>query len=103
MPGLLVTSGLIARRYFVSGSVQGVGYRMFAVGAAARSGVSGGYTRNLRDGRVEVFAMGDAAQLDGLRRELQAGPRFASVREVGEEPAELDERYAGEFQIEYDR
>lgn len=96
-----MTSAILARRFYVSGRVQGVGYRMFALSAAVRAGVSG-YTRNLRDGRVEVFAMGRLAELDTLKRELLAGPRFASVKDVVEEPAAIDERYAGDFQIESD-
>jgi len=93
---------LVGRRFLVSGRVQGVGYRIFAAGAAARTGVSG-YARNLRDGRVEVFAMGSPDQLAALASELAAGPRFASVSGVQAEPAAYDERYADDFQIESDR
>ena len=89
---------MFARRFLVSGLVQGVGYRIFAVGAAARIGVTG-YVRNLGDGRVEVFAMGSAEHLELLRDELRAGPRFASVADVIEEPAVRDERFAHDFQI----
>ncbi len=62
-----------ARRYYVSGMVQGVGYRYFAQGAAERLGVAG-YVKNLRDGRVEVYAAGPAKVLAALRTELDAGP-----------------------------
>jgi acylphosphatase len=54
----MLTSGMArkpesARRWFVRGRVQGVGYRWFAQRAAAELGLTG-YTRNLDDGRVEV-------------------------------------------------
>ena len=47
----------VARRYFVSGMVQGVGYRYFARQLAQRLGIAG-YVKNLRDGRVEVYVIG---------------------------------------------
>ena len=40
------------RRYYVSGVVQGVGFRYFALRAAQRLGLAG-YVRNLRDGRQD--------------------------------------------------
>ena len=43
----------VARRYLVSGRVQGVGFRYFAEAAARREGLHG-WVRNLPDGRVEV-------------------------------------------------
>ena len=88
-----------ASRYYVSGIVQGVGYRLFAQGVAENLRLSG-YVRNLFDGRVEVFAMGTASQLAKLRRELQRGPRLSSVSEVREEPAYADPRYANGFVID---
>ncbi len=80
--------------------VQGVGYRFFAQDAAERLGLSG-YVRNLRDGRVEVYAIGGAEQLAEFCAALQRGPSMARVAHVAEERAQLDERYAGEFVIEH--
>jgi acylphosphatase len=91
--------GLQARRYFVSGRVQGVGYRIFAQRAAEELGL-GGYTRNRADGRVEIFAMGPAPELCKLRLELRKGPLMARVAEVSEEPAIVDSRYSNSFSIE---
>jgi len=48
-----------ARRWFIGGRVQGVGYRYFAQRAASGLGLRG-YARNLDDGRVEVYAIGAA-------------------------------------------
>jgi acylphosphatase len=85
-----------AKRYFVSGMVQGVGYRFFAQAAADQLRISG-FVRNLRDGRVEVFAMATPEQHAELRAMLERGPRFSSVSEVQEEPAALDSQYDGGF------
>jgi acylphosphatase len=87
-----------ARKYLISGTVQGVGFRFFTQRAAARIKV-GGYVRNLRDGRVEVFVMGTSQQLRELRTVLERGPRFSTVAEVREEPAALDPRYEQHFVI----
>jgi acylphosphatase len=81
-----------ARKYLISGTVQGVGYRYFAQHAAAKLKV-GGYVKNLRDGRVEVFVMGTQQQLLELRAVLERGPRFSSVTEVREEVASPDPQY----------
>ena len=87
-----------ARRYFVSGIVQGVGFRYFAQRAAERFHVSG-YTKNLPDGRVEVYAIGTAEHLVKLRSVLERGPWGASVSGVAEEDAEIDSKYADDFSI----
>lgn len=88
-----------ARRYWVSGSVQGVGYRFFAVRAAQRLGLAG-FVRNLSDGRVEVYAIGETRELEDLRQELERGPRAAWVSGVAEEPADVLPRYSDGFSIE---
>jgi len=88
-----------AKRYFVSGEVQGVGYRFFAVRVAQRLGISG-FVRNLMDGRVEVYAIGDADQHEDLRVALEKGPRAARVSGVVEQDAEIVERYSDSFAIE---
>lgn len=88
------------RRYYVSGMVHGVGYRFFAQRIAERLGVRG-YVRNLRDGRVEVYAVGSEASLVALVRELQQGPEAAVVSEVVEEQADFDPRYERGFSIEF--
>lgn len=88
----------LAKRYFVSGMVQGVGYRFFAQNAAETLKISG-FVRNLGDGRVEVFAMGTPRQHSELRAMLEKGPRFSSVSEVRDEPAALEADYEGGFVI----
>ena len=90
-----------ARRYFVSGVVQGVGFRLFAQDVAERMGLSG-YTRNLRDGRVEAYATGAAKDLAKFRLALERGPSGARVSEVTEEPATIEPRFAKGFVITYE-
>jgi acylphosphatase len=90
-----------AKRFFVSGGVQGVGFRFFAERAAASLGVSG-FVRNLYDGRVEVYAIGNAYQLASFREALRHGPRMAAVDRVDEQDAELLKKYADFFTIERD-
>jgi acylphosphatase len=68
----------VARRFLISGHVQGVGFRYFTEAAASRDGIHG-WVRNLPDGRVEVAAEGEAAAIERLERALRAGPRGARV------------------------
>jgi acylphosphatase len=89
-----------AKKYLISGAVQGVGFRYFTQRAAARLKV-GGYVKNLHDGRVEVFVMGTPQQLRELRTVLERGPRFSSVTEVREEVASPDPQYEQVFEIGY--
>ena len=87
-----------AKRYIVSGLVQGVGFRYYTQGAAEKLRVAG-YVKNLPDGRVEVLAVGTPQQQAELRAALERGPRFSSVSEVLEEIATLDAQYENSFII----
>jgi acylphosphatase len=89
---------LIGRRYYVQGRVQGVGYRYFAQRVAGELGLTG-YTRNLEDGRVEVYAVGTQEQLSDLTGYLRKGPRLSDVRAIEEMEAPVLQ-YTG-FHIEY--
>lgn len=90
-----------AKRFFVSGRVQGVGYRYFAVSAAEKIGVTG-YAKNLADGRVEIYAIGTADQLRDFARELQRGPRHAAVDLIDELEAEILTAFRSGFLVNYD-
>jgi acylphosphatase len=70
---------LIARRFWISGRVQGVGFRYFAERAAQQTGVTG-WARNLADGRVEVHANGSPRQLSDFEARLRMGPPLADIR-----------------------
>jgi acylphosphatase len=72
-------------RYRVTGRVQGVGYRYFALQEAHALGISG-YAKNLPDGSVEVVAEGAAADVQAFEERLKEGPAFARVEVVDKEP-----------------
>jgi len=91
-----------ARRYFVSGLVQGVGFRYFAQDAAEQLRLAG-YVRNLRDGRVEAYVIGTGEEHKRFLAALKKGPRGAMVHGVAEEPAELLSQFEKEFSITYDQ
>ena len=67
-----------ARRFLISGRVQGVGFRLFAYDAAAREGLTG-WVQNRADGGVEVLAEGEGASLERFERALRHGPPRARV------------------------
>lgn len=88
----------IARKYLISGEVQGVGYRYFAQRVAARHQVVG-YVRNLEDGRVEVHAEGTPEAVEAIRHDLAAGPAHSVVEHVEELSLEPTRSYNA-FRIE---
>ena len=90
---------VLARRYTVSGRVQGVGFRNYVEHVAGNLKVDG-YVRNRRDGSVEVFAIGTPERLKQMRVALEKGPMMSYVADVREEPDTLDARYLGKFIIE---
>jgi len=91
---------MVARRYMVTGRVQGVGYRNFVEHTAGKLNVDG-YVRNRRDGSVEVFAMGTDEELQKLRMALERGPMMAQVGRVSEETSDVEAKYIGNFTVEF--
>ena len=73
----------VARRFVISGEVQGVGFRFFAQRSAARHQVRG-YVRNLEDGRVEALAEGPAKAVEEFKLDLAAGPSYSKVEHLEE-------------------
>lgn len=90
-----------ARRFYVEGMVQGVGFRYFAERTARQLGLAG-YVMNLHDGRVEVYAVGTPEQLTELKARLEQGPGAAHVRRVLEEEAAILDRYRTGFTVEFE-
>ncbi|MCO5087764.1 MAG: acylphosphatase [Methylobacteriaceae bacterium] len=70
-----------AVRIFVSGRVQGVGFRYFVAGEARALGLAG-FVRNLRDGRVEAEVSGSAARIEALIAACRRGPPGSRVDRV---------------------
>ncbi len=83
----------VAKKYLISGRVQGVGFRFFAERWAHQLAVSG-YVKNLWDGRVEVYAVAEAAALEEFKRRLAEGPRSGRVTGIEESDERVVERYS---------
>ena len=75
------SSDLVAAEIFVSGMVQGVGYRFFTQRAAEELNLSG-WVRNLPDGRVQAEAEGPRPRIEEWLARLRVGPRMSSVTDV---------------------
>ena len=71
----------VARKFVVSGRVQGVGFRYFALDAARRDGLHG-YVTNNEDGTVEALAEGEAEAVERFERALRRGPSRSRVERV---------------------
>lgn len=78
----------------ISGRVQGVGFRYFAVSLASRYHITG-WVRNLYNGDVEMEAEGNSTRLTLFLQEIQEGNRFVRVRnmEISEIPLAHDKDY----------
>jgi len=85
---------MATRRIFVTGRVQGVGFRDWVVRNAQRNGVTG-WVRNVRDGRVEILAAGEEDVLDRLIEGLDQGPPLARVDHVEAFPADDEKAHKG--------
>jgi acylphosphatase len=83
MPGR-ASQDVEARRWIVSGRVQGVGYRYYARQAAQALGVRG-WVRNLPDGSCELQVAGSAELLQRFHADLMRGPRGSRVDDIAEE------------------
>lgn len=88
----------VARKFFIRGEVQGVGYRFFAQRAAARHQVLG-YVRNCPEGMVEALAEGAANDVEEFKKDLVTGPQWSRVEQVEEISLEPTGLYAS-FRIE---
>jgi len=89
---------IVARKFIISGLVQGVGYRFFAQRAAARHQIRG-YVKNLSDGRVEALAQGSEKSVESFKHDLIAGPSFSNVEHIEETVVEPSGWYSA-FRIE---
>ena len=84
----------IARRYVVSGRVQGVGFRWFVLEAASVEGI-GGWVRNVPDGTVEIVAEGEADAVERFERAVRRGPGRARVDDVATDVVAPTGRFPG--------
>lgn len=76
---------------YISGFVQGVGFREFVKKEARKVGIVG-WTRNLSDRRVEVLAQGHETLLQDFVKIISKGPFLSEVKSVSidwQEPSEI--------------
>ncbi|KAF0104338.1 MAG: acylphosphatase [Rhodospirillaceae bacterium] len=76
-------------RLAITGRVQGVGYRDWAVATGQRLGLSG-WVRNCTDGSVEALVVGDDEAVGRMIEACRRGPALARVEAVDVEPVDLD-------------
>ena len=74
---------MIAKQVFYSGHVQGVGFR-YSVKQIAKGFDVAGWVRNLTDGRVELQASGEAAELAAFLTAIGESELRAHIREQTE-------------------
>ena len=72
-------------RLYITGTVQGVFFRTFIKSNAEKYNVKG-FTRNLEDGRIEVFLEGDADDVNKMMELCKQGPKHSQIKKVEEKP-----------------
>jgi len=72
-------------RLYITGTVQGVFYRMFIKENAEKLNIKG-FVRNLEDGRVEIFLEGDSEAVAKMEELSKKGPRHSQIRNVETKP-----------------
>jgi acylphosphatase len=77
---------IVARRFRVTGRVQGVGFRAFVLHAAEVDGL-GGWVHNTPEGDVEGVVEGDREAVVRFERHLSRGPARARVDHVAMDEA----------------
>ena len=76
-------------RLSITGRVQGVGYRDWAMATGQRLGLSG-WVRNRSDGSVEALVVGDDVSVGKMIEACRRGPTLARVDAVDVEAVDLD-------------
>jgi acylphosphatase len=74
-------------RFFVTGRVQGVGFRNFLLFEANALALDG-WTRNHADGSVEALAAGPEAAVEAFIEAARRGPSASRVDNLHEAPAD---------------
>jgi len=82
------------KRYhlYVSGIVQGVGFRWYSQKIGRKIGVYG-WVKNLPDGRVEIVVEGEDEKVERFIKELKEGYLGENIRDI----EKIEEEYKGEF------
>lgn len=83
---------------FISGRVQGVWFRAFVKDQSIKSNITG-WTRNLKDGRVEVMLSGEESDLELVCKALHKGPPLSRVDEVS--ISSIEHQHFNDFTISH--
>ncbi len=83
----------IRKHYYISGRVQGVGFRYRAYYVARSYGLTG-YAVNLDDGRVELEVQGEEALVRDFLGHVEEG-RFIHIENMESYDMEVDETETG--------
>jgi acylphosphatase len=83
----------------ISGRVQGVGFRYFAVSVAEKHEVMG-FVRNVPGGKVEIVCQGEEDELKSFMEEVKKGPSFSVITNTAVEEVPEYKKY-NSFEIKY--
>jgi len=83
----------------ISGRVQGVGFRYFAVSIAEKYDVKG-FVKNIPGGRVEIVCQGEEEELQSFLSEVKKGPAFSVITDTATEEIPEIKKY-NTFEIKY--
>ncbi|WP_024653046.1 acylphosphatase [Borrelia persica] len=82
-------------QYFISGKVQGVGFRFFTEQIAKKIGIKG-FVKNLDDGRVEIVVFSNNnEQIESFEKALKKGNGYSTIAQI--EKKILDSQYPFDF------
>ncbi len=95
-----MADGYYVLHAYVSGFVQGVGFRFFTIYRARKYNITG-WVKNLYDGRVEIEAEGKKQNLIPFLEDIRIGPSYGNVSGVSEEWHEIAFRRYRDFSISY--
>ncbi|AIJ30199.1 MULTISPECIES: acylphosphatase [Borreliella] len=83
------------QQYFISGKVQGVGFRFFTEQIANNMRLKG-FVKNLNDGRVEIVVFFNTKeQMKKFEKLLKNGNKYSNIENI--EKQTLDENYPFQF------
>ena len=85
---------------YISGRVQGVGFRFFTINRARAYSITG-WVKNLYDGRIEIEAEGYKETLFMFLEDMRIGSRLSHVSNVIEEWNEIAFNLYDSFTVRY--
>jgi len=72
-------------RLYIEGTVQGIFFRSFVKENAERYDIKG-FTRNLEDGRIEIFIEGNIDTVKKMIEICEKGPKHSQIKNVQIKP-----------------